>query len=199
MRSDSEYSLRRYESTNSIGAVARPTDPGVAFVRSRSRHRIAWIAGGAVGLLSALAIARIPASSPPEATVHAASQTGSVRVGITAFPAGAKLYLDGMELSDNPHVATLPPDGVERRLRIEAPGHVSEERSIYVEGPAEIVVHLTPDPSATAPREKAPPQYPAHTGAAARSVRGPVVNPNPCAVPYRFDNRGIKRYKPACL
>ena len=127
-----------------------------------------------------------PADAPP---TH-------VQLRITAFPAVAKIYLDGQLLPGNPHQQAVPRDGSKHGLRFEAADHRVEEREIAFEQDADLVVALTPLPKPVAsetPKPKPP---------IGRIVPRPVP-PKPvstkCDPPYIIDKNGLKKFKPECL
>jgi serine/threonine-protein kinase len=123
----------------------------------------------------------------------------NVQLRITAFPAVAKIYLDGQLLPGNPHQQVVPRDNSKHGLRFEAPDHRVEEREIAFEQDADLVVALVPLPKPVA-SESPKPNKPTNIGPRLPRVVPPKPVSGKCDPPYTVDPKtGIKRYKPECL
>jgi serine/threonine protein kinase len=153
-----------------------------------------------VALGAAALLWRSPDPEPPRqgpAPVSAAPALTGVTLRLTAFPRGAKIYLDGEVQPSNPFTKTVDKDTTTHTLRFEAPGFEPEERQVTFQQDTEIVVTLreTPAPAvsaSSAPEKKAP-----------TTVKPRPVTKKPaassCDPPFVVDARGVKRYKPECL
>jgi hypothetical protein len=119
----------------------------------------------------------------------AARPDAFARLGITAFPREARATVNGTRLPENPYVLEVAPGSGRLDIRVEAPGYLPQARELVVERSGELVFQLVPDPSTgavnVAPAQPAAPPARSHT--------------DRCSVPYRFDERGIKRYDANCL
>jgi hypothetical protein len=116
-----------------------------------------------------------------------AAQPGAfARLGITAFPREARAVVNGTRLPENPYVLEVAPGSGRLNIRVEAPGYLPQARELVVERSGELVFQLVPDPS---------------SGAVNVAPAQPAARPHTdrCSVPYRFDERGIKRYDANCL
>jgi serine/threonine-protein kinase len=140
--------------------------------RRRSRLGLGALAiAAAACVVGYAALRRAPpgrstASIAPVSMPHAAVAKADERVTITlrATPAEARFRIDDGAAIDNPSMATFPKDAAPHRVRIEAPGHASETRTITFDHDAVVDVTLTADapassakPTYVAPRVAAPP------------------------------------------
>jgi serine/threonine-protein kinase len=132
----------------------------------------------------------IEATASP--TAQEAPKPTDIRLSITAFPAHAKIWLDGELLPSNPATRKVPRDDAEHVVRVEADGFQADERIVRFDKDADLVLTLSAE---STPSSKPGPEP--------RSVRRP---PGPRPAPLRADCNppftvvdGIKRYKPQCL
>jgi len=158
-----------------IGALLVATTVAVAVRLTR----------GPVGRVEAVSSGERAAATPPLA---------SALLRVTAFPAAARVLIDGRDTGENPCAREVRA-GTEVSLRVEAPGHLPIERSLRVTRDQELVLSLQASPpTATALASVRPPV----------PVRAPTPAPPPiatadCTPPYYLDARGVKKFKPECL
>jgi eukaryotic-like serine/threonine-protein kinase len=168
----------------------------------RSRLVAALVALGlAVTALLYVALRPRPAPIPPPAPVIVAPPVidaappapRRVRVHVTVFPESATVYVDGAKVGVNPWSEERLADGSAHKVRAEATGFLPEERAYTAAVDQDVVIELKPDPKAAPAVVKGQGKTPKP-----RRDAGPAPA-NPCAVPYYFDERGIKKFKPECL
>jgi serine/threonine protein kinase len=134
---------------------------------------------------------------------------GPVRVSITATPAGAKLYLDGEPLADNPYLGDRPRDSEPHELRVEAPGYTAQTIAVTFGESFEKTIELEATPAS--PTTRAPERHAAFvsttpsaasTASAASATATSAASSEStrsCNPPFFFDSSGIKRFKLECL
>ncbi len=137
----------------------------------------------------------------PSSAASTALSTAQLRV--TAFPATAKIFLDGQLLPSNPFAQAMPRDTKKHTLRFEAAGHEIAEREISLENDNDLVVVLEQS-AKPAPAPTSAPPPPRKTEGAAPNTKTPIRVAPPrktgnCDPPFTVDERGVKRYKPDCL
>jgi hypothetical protein len=143
------------------------------------------------------------ATATPSADKAPQTASTTVTLNVTAFPAGARLYLDDQPLASNPLFETVARDQRAHTIEARAIGYVSDARTLRFDQSANIVLMLSPlaAPAATVaavpqPLVTVPPGKRALT-------RLPAPSPSPpspdCAVPYTLDSAGVKHFKPECL
>jgi serine/threonine-protein kinase len=104
-------------------------------------------ATGSPERVSASTAAAVTATPPPPAPPEPIAPA-VVTVTIQASPPEARLLLDGKPLSGNPFKGTLPRDGAEHSLRVEAKGHEALERTLRLERDVTMSLALTREPVA---------------------------------------------------
>jgi serine/threonine protein kinase len=190
--------------TNSgLSANSAKEDPSNAEALARSWQ---WLA---LALVPALALAlfllwRQRADATSALARAAPGAPSAVTLNVTAFPAAARLYLDGEPIAANPLFRTVPRDEREHHIEARAAGYVSETLPLRFDQNANIVLKLSalaaPPVVSAAPRIAASgkPQPNKHSPAkpASSSDGKPSVD---CAQPYTLDSAGVKRFKPECL
>ena len=138
---------------------------------------------------SSAATAPQPKVAAPERTpssTHVATQAppakpemASVKLSISASPAGAALFMDGVPLDSNPYTADVRADGEVHLIRATAPGRQSQERVITLDRERTLSFNLTPVRTVRAPARPAPRNpYVANTTSAAQPG---VADPPPAA------------------
>jgi serine/threonine-protein kinase len=120
----------------------------------------------------------------------------TIQLRVTAFPATAKIYLDGNLLPSNPYAQALPRDGTKHALRFEAEDHDVDQRELAFDQDAELVVTLRRTPKR--PEPEIAPTVSKPKVAVARKRRKAAAA-SACEPPFVVDERGVKRYKPECL
>ena len=113
----------------------------------------ALVVVGAVVVTQRRSASRDPASAssaalliaPAASDTASANVTRTVDVTLTASPASAHFWLDGRALEGNPFKGTLPRDGASHKLEVRAPGFVSEERTVTLDGAVQVELALKPD------------------------------------------------------
>lgn len=116
-------------------------------------------ASGSERVSASTATAVTPSPTPPAPPEPIAPAV--VTVTIQASPPEARMLLDGKPLSGNPFKGTLPRDGAEHSLRVEAKGHDALERTLRLERDITMSLSLTREP-AVGPQARRPfaPQQP---------------------------------------
>jgi len=144
--------------------------------------------------LAATATADLSAASTlTPATVPAPIQT--VRVIFSATPPQARLFFDGELLPDNPATLVRPRDAAPHSVRASSAGYATRSADVSLDHDGRIALDL--ERQAVRPSPKRDPQPAAPTATATAASPGPA-KPN-CAVPYYFDERGIKKIRDECL
>ena len=151
--------------------------------------------------------AEVPAADGPSApTANAESSLGSAEstaapaeeaphivLRVSAQPAKAKLYVDDEPLASNPFDGNVPSDAAPHSIRAEAPGFMTDQKTVTFEKDVEVALKLFPYKSYVRPppavRQASSDAGPAHSAE-------PPVNCNP---PYFIDEDGIRRLKAKCL
>jgi len=124
----------------------------------------------------------------------AAPPLASALLRVTAFPAAARVLIDGRDTGENPCAREVRA-GTEVALRVEAPGYLPIERSLRVSKDQELVLSLQASPPVAAVTPSARPPVPTRFPAPSPP---PVANAD-CTPPYYLDARGVKKFKPECL
>jgi serine/threonine-protein kinase len=176
------------------GAASRPKT-----IRIRARALVyALLFGLAVALGSYLWLAHGQSEQSGQtqaAPKPAPTSPDRVTLQLTAFPAEARLLLDGRPLSTNPAtVEIVAPSS--HLVRAEAQGYRAIERTIDSETSLVLNLEKLAEPPAASRAEKR------HAAASAHRVTPslPASPPPPnCEPPYFYDARGVKKYKPDCL
>lgn len=148
-----------------VAAVAMVVALGIGGALSLRGRGIASVAPAAPALPGPAASAEPAANAAAASPSATAAAVPRVEVRFSATPDGAKLLLDDRELPGNPHTALVEPDGKTHRLRVEAPGYVTETRDVLFEAGRPVAVALTPDPRAKG----------GHAMPAAAPPKGPTV------------------------
>ncbi|HVJ20105.1 MAG TPA: serine/threonine-protein kinase [Polyangiaceae bacterium] len=160
------------------------------------------VGGGALFLRSQKATADA-ARRASAAAAPVAEAPGTVRVLITAFPAHARVFIDGELTPSNPFSRHFPQDGsTKHKVVVEAPDHRSETREVVFAADSDLVITLEPVAPAKAPTP--PATTASEPKSVSRGTRRPVADPGEapradCELPYFVDARGVKKYKPQCL
>jgi len=84
-------------------------------------------------------------TSTPTAQGSATAVT-EVRIRISVVPATAKLSVDGKEIKDRPYVVALPATATDHAVRVEAPGHETENRIVKFDRSQELTIELKKSP-----------------------------------------------------
>ncbi len=145
-----------------------------------------WLARGAGTGPAAIASRELAPPPPPLASAH---------LRITAFPAAARVLIDGRETGENPCAREVRA-GTEVSLRVEAPGHLPIERNLHVTRDQELVLSLRSAPPAATMAATVKP--PVMVRAPSPPPPSPIANVD-CTPPYYLDARGVKKFKPECL
>jgi hypothetical protein len=128
----------------------------------------------------------VPATAAPAAPEPVPPAV--VTVTIQASPPEARLLLDGKPLDGNPFKGTLPRDGAEHALRVEASGHEPLERTLRLERDITMSLALTREPVAT-PQVRRPvapqPQPDPEEMKPKPRPKRPLDDENPYAAPTR--------------
>jgi serine/threonine-protein kinase len=133
----------------------------------------------------------------------AAPAKRSVSVSIEARPTSALINIDGVAVP-NPYSAERAWDGESHRVRVSAPGFLSEETDVRFDADVRMFRALSPVPLAAVSESGAP----ATASSAPARLHGAVhaappaesaVPPGFCDPPYFLDARGIKKFKPECI
>jgi serine/threonine-protein kinase len=131
----------------------------------------------------------------------------SVRLHITAFPANAKVFVDGELAPSNPYSRNFPREAsAKHKIVIEAPDYQSETRELVYDADNDLVITLTPAPAATVelrPKaehaEQSSPAPARRQRAAVAPAPAPARGGADCDPPYFVDASGVKKFKPQCL
>ncbi len=208
-----------------VERVVPPSPVGASVPRPRPTRRVALAAGAlvaAVGigvairpvfpdrlLHSELGVASVAEAGPAPSASEGARAARSlplplstpsktlVEVSLFAKPKSARLFLDGLEVS-NPYVAKRPADGSAHSVRAEARGYVPKSLDVvFGERPVSLSIVL---------------EVPAGAGAGARARKAPAPVPAPrsderpaasgssdCDSPFTVDSDGIRHVRPECL
>jgi len=141
--------------------------------------------------------AHVPAAPSAALTPPAPAR---VTLRVTAFPGTAKLYLGGELLPSNPLSQSFQHDPARTMMLVaEAPGHERETREVRLDQDWDIVLTLTPTPSAPAAEQPRPAKPKGHAARKEPAAATPAATDSDCNPPYFFDERGVKKYKPRCL
>jgi eukaryotic-like serine/threonine-protein kinase len=133
---------------------------GGYLVRSaQSRHAVSPT-GGPSPLSSAEApsASAAPVTSETAPPVASAAPSAPLRVEMrfAAMPASARLVLDDRLLPGNPYTALVEADGATHRLRVEAPGFVTETRDVLFESNGRVELALTKEAAPTKTKGSTP-------------------------------------------
>jgi len=127
-----------------------------------------------------------------------------VTLRVTAFPASAVIWVDGVRAQSNPFADELAVDDAWHEVVAEAPGYRTVTRRARVTQDTDIVLALEPLPAPSPPasrrvaparRVPSPPPAP-RASSPAPSASSPVPE---CASPYYLDARGVKKFRAECL
>lgn len=143
-----------------------------------------------------------------------------VRVRISVLPRGAKIWVDGKPLEDNPAVLEVVPDDEKHEIRAALAGHVPIARTVRFDRNVALELSLEPGPVApdTVPLSSAPgdpsgpvqaqslpswrrppvKQPPSRPSATAPPPQPPPPDDSPCNPPFYLEN-GVKVFKRECL
>jgi serine/threonine-protein kinase len=124
------------------------------------------VAAFVVAVASGLGLATLSdsATTTPEVARHGAS-AASVTLRVQSDPEGAEVYLDGVRLGVTPLSTTREPSTVDRTLELRAPGRVTSQKTIRLQGDLDLRLALTPEAPAEEPTrepEAAPPRESEH-------------------------------------
>lgn len=86
-----------------------------------------------------------PASSIAPSAVHATPPSQNIQLTIDASPRYARVYLDDQKMTE-PYELTLPRDGKEHEVRVEAPGHKTRKVPFKSSADLALVIALEPLP-----------------------------------------------------
>jgi len=168
----------------------------------RSQLRLGAVVLLALGAAIVFMGLRRASSEPPGAVIlqpspasPASSVARRVRIAIEARPENATVSIDGVVVT-NPYSADHDWDAERHRIRVDAPGFVSEETEVRFDADVRMMRSLGPGPVSSA----LPRTSPRLVARPAASVSGSPPQPRPdCDPSYVLDARGIKRFKPECL
>lgn len=143
------------------------------------------------------------AAPPPAPTVE---PIATARLVVTASPKTARITIDGERRLESPAIVQRP-RGASAKIVVEAEGHATRELTLELLEDRDLLVALSPlrEPATPppAPTSSAPPkvssQPPKKTG---KTPPKPPATGTPkvsCDPPFYVDERGVKRFKPACL
>ncbi|WP_394838349.1 protein kinase [Pendulispora rubella] len=182
-----------YRSPRVIGVVALAAAAG-ALVLWRPWNRL-----GTAKVVDAVAAAPSPSSAPAPSSSSAAPASTLTELTVHAAPPGAKIFVDGIEVEENPFVGKFVRDGASHRVRAEASGFAS--KSVRVEFSSETAsLDLALERQSSAPRrdkgERAAPQT-AAVAQPAPPANTPPAAPSGAAKPAGSDDPWAKRKKPA--
>jgi hypothetical protein len=97
-----------------------------------------------------------------------------VRIQLRATPADARFSIDDGPLLENPHVGDVEADGLQHRIRIEAPGHVMRTRVVTFADDVDVEVSLKrSEQRGAAPRRAPPPRSTSNPAGARPRPAGP--------------------------
>lgn len=133
--------------------------------------------------------------APTNAPLPAPTPLAQASLQLTAFPAEARIFLDGEQLGSNPATVEVDPRS-SHRVRAEAPGYQAAERTLYSERALVLSLEKLSEPRAASSAEKPRPAASAHRPTAPAPAASSAPN---CEPPYFYDARGVKKYKPDCL
>jgi len=128
----------------------------------------------------------------------------AISVELDVRPRAATVTIDGVEVG-NPYRAERPWDGAAHRVRVEAPGFVTEETDVHFDADVRMFRDLSPAPASAASSASAAPASlvatapSAHSHAVAPASPSASAAPVSCDPPYFLDARGIKKFKPECI
>ena len=155
------------DSTVKVTAASAPSSPSK--VEEPGRGRLFLGVGLAlavavlvfVGMRGAGSSATQPTSATTSSAAGAAARPATVDVWISVDPPEARLTLDEVALSSNPFHAAMPESPLARKLRVSAPGFVTDERLITLDRDLHLEMALkaapgAPPASAAAPALSAP-------------------------------------------
>ncbi len=190
------------DARDSIGEFCDPTRSVSNLPkRRRRRTRGLWLAAAALAAITAAAVwlargaGAGPAAIASRDLAPPPPPPASAQLRITAFPAAARVLIDGRETGENPCAREVRA-GAEVSLRVEAPGHLPIERSLHVTRDQELVLSLRSVPPTVTAAVTAKP--PVMVRAPSPPPPSPVANID-CTPPYYLDARGVKKFKPECL
>jgi eukaryotic-like serine/threonine-protein kinase len=175
----------------------------------RSRLRSALAIAGALAAVAVGAALFLPqraaTASAPGASASAALAPSQVSVRIVAFPANAKVFIDGALMPSNPYTADFRPDP-ERTYRIvaEADQHLPESRVVTFDRETDLVLVLQHEPIPEPAVSVSATAAPHHARKPGRTPERASAPPKPgppagCSPPYYFDADGTKKFKSQCL
>jgi hypothetical protein len=164
------------ESMESMGTLPAATD---APRPKRRWPRIALVAGlfGSIGIVAFTELKKRETRTSPDTAAAASQETANdqVQLEITASPEEAKIFLDGVPLSQNPARNTHVRDGARHHIRVEASGYVTSSREVTFDVPQiGVDIVLVPE-EPKAEQEDAKP--PAPKGVVAQRRNPPAKEP----------------------
>jgi serine/threonine-protein kinase len=193
---------------------ATPSRTGYTASRSapdeppRSRLWIYAVAFVALGLaILAWGVREKPGRASNDSPAPSAAQSPrSVTISIEARPTTASIWLDDVPLP-NPYSAEHARDGELHRVRVAAPGYVTEDTEVRFDADVRMFRSLLPErapeiSSGSVVSTAALPPHAHPTAPAANAPSARASTPAPpasCDPPYYLDARGIKKFKPECL
>ncbi len=194
----------------SVSLPAPATDGARRGRRPPSTRVYATLAGTAViavGLGLFWRGSRTSTLPPPVAPLRAESApTPRVTLRVTAFPAHAVIWVDGVRAQSNPYSDDLAVDHAWHEIVAEAPGFQTVSRRARVTQNTDLVLSLEPLPAPSA--SASPPQPQPSRRATAPAAAAPPASARPpaaparsadCASPYYLDARGVKKFRVECL
>ena len=194
--------MPRSATPSRTGYTASRSTPGEPPRSNLWKYALAFVALGL--LLLVWGVSEKPEHAAASSATSLALAPGrSVSVSIEARPESASIMLDGVAVS-NPYIAERAWDGDSHRVRVSAPGFVSEETDVRFDADVRMFRALSPSPASSASAASAnsvataPPAHP-HAGTHAAPSAAPAPAPGACDPPYFLDARGIKKFKPQCL
>jgi serine/threonine-protein kinase len=138
----------------------------------------------------------LPSATPSTTTAPAQPAADNVEIVFTAAPAQARLFFDGEPLAGNPATVVRTKDVAAHSLSASAPGYAAKSMAVALDRDSRLSIELE--------RQTARPSAP-RASANGRSASAPSGTTSPgdtkpnCAVPYYFDERGIKKIRDECL
>jgi hypothetical protein len=106
-----------------------------------------------------------------------------VDVALKASPSSTRFWLDGRALEGNPFTGRLPHDGASHKLEARAPGFVTEERTVTLDGAVQVELALKAEVKA-APVAKPGHDRPADDGPSLRPAVPRTAKPIDTSDPY---------------
>ena len=157
-----------------------------------------WIRGGAAK--SAETTAAVSEAAPSAAAVPslgvAAPASTLTELTVRATPPGAKIFVDGIEVAENPFVGKFVRDGASHRVRAEASGFASKSARVDFSSESASIELALERQWAAPRRDKGDRGAPQTAAVAQPAPMGSAPAPAPSAKPSGTDDPWTKRKKP---